>query len=304
MDALLGFLAKSRINAQHCMPSKGAGPGSWMRPCLVTEHQLYIENKGMHLSEPVSIVSALELVKSCELDEDWPIARAFLEENLQLFHVSMPGSFHQFICHVGRTQAADGGSAMLHGWRPASCTRIWLNFLTELSLGDGNNDRHYFTMSKNIVLDILSLAWQLQPYQINCFQGNRFDTWVAFCVFLFAHVGILHMLAWDTRTANSGTRNTPVQLLSHCNWMLLPMSCHSNTKESPWIIAYCRFLCSFLDHWLQTALHPWSQTRDGPWDLNKRSETAQKHKRSMWPQACSCHFTQSQCFVSVKLSLL
>jgi hypothetical protein len=113
-------------------------------------------------------------------------------------------------------------------------------------------------------------------------------------VFLFAHVGILHMLAWDTRTANSGTRNTPVQLLSHCNWMLLPMSCHSNTKESPWIIAYCRFLCSFLDHWLQTALHPWSQTRDGPWDLNKRSETAQKHKRSMWPQACSCHFTQSQ----------
>jgi hypothetical protein len=36
-------------------------------------------------------------------------------------------------------------------------------------------------------------------------------------VFLFAHVGILHMLAWDTRTANSGTRNTPVQLLSHCN---------------------------------------------------------------------------------------
>ena len=260
-----------------------------------------IENKGMHLSEPVSIVSALELVKSCELDEDWPISRAFLEENLQLFHVSMLGSFHQFICHVGRTQVADGGSAMLHGWRPASCTRIWLNFLTELSLGDGNNDRHYFTMSKNIVLDILSLAWQLQPYQINCFQCNRFDTWVAFCVLLFAYVGILHMLAWDTRTANFGTRNTPVYSCwvtaterGHQQSRLLQMSCHSNTKENPRIIAYCRFLCSFLDHWLQKALHPWSHTRDGPWDLNKRSETAQKHTRSMWPQACSCHFTQSQ----------
>ena len=48
-----------------------------------------------------------------------------------------------------------GGSAMLLGWRLASCTRIsWSNFLTELRFGDG----------KNIVLDILRLAWQLQPY--------------------------------------------------------------------------------------------------------------------------------------------
>ena len=119
----------------------------------------------------------------------------------------------------------------------------------------------------------------------------------------------LHMLAyvmaWDTTTANFGICNifcesqgTAVESLpmKEVITKVCCYQCHAtNTRRKTHeLLLICRCLFSFLDHWLQKVLYPWSLTMDGPWDLNKRSETAQRHKRSMWPQACSCHFTQTQ----------